>query len=70
MNFPADSQFVQLVYWLINTAGMGGIAVGLIALVSVIAYSLTLRWIARGARADEADTFAYPTPALYEHEEA
>ena len=69
MNFPAEQPFVQFAYWLVNTAGLGGVAVGLVAGISTFAYSLTLRWIAKGARADEVEAFAYPTPALHsEHE--
>jgi hypothetical protein len=29
---------------------------------------LTLRWIKRGAEANESETYAYPTPALLDHE--
>ena len=66
MNFPMDSPVFQFFYWLVNTAGLGGIAVSLVGGGSVLAYFLTLRWIRRGGEADDAETYAYPTPALHE----
>lgn len=67
MNFPLDRPVFQFLYWLVNTAGLGGLAVGLIVIVSLSAYGSALRWIARGAQADEPEEYAYPTPALHEH---
>ncbi|MBI3958891.1 MAG: hypothetical protein HY328_08780 [Chloroflexi bacterium] len=67
MNFPMDNPFFQFLFWLLNTPGIGGIAVGLIGLISVSIYASSLYWIARGARADEVDTYAYPTPTLLDH---
>ncbi len=67
MNFPLDNPIFQFLYWLVNTAGLGGLTVGLIVLISVTAYGSALRWIATGARADEPEEYAYPTPALHEH---
>ncbi len=67
MNFP-DTAFFHWLYNLINTPGYGGIVVGLLALVIVVSVILMLRWIARGANADEAEEYAYPTPALHHHE--
>jgi len=67
MNFPLEIPIFQFFYWLVNTAGLGGLAVGLIVVISVGAYGSALRWIARGAQADELETYAYPTPALHEH---
>lgn len=67
MNFPLDNPIFQFFYWLVNTAGLGGLIVGLIVIISVSAYGSALRWIARGAQADELETYAYPTPALHEH---
>lgn len=68
MNFPMDNPIFQFFYWLVNTAGLGGIVVGLVGAGSVLAYALTLRWISRGAQADETETYAYPTPALHRHQ--
>ncbi len=67
MNFPMDSPFFQFLYWLMNTPGLGGIAVvGLAAALAVI-FATTLFWIGSGAKAKEANTYAYPTPALHDH---
>jgi len=66
MNFPHSPLF-NFLYWLINTAGLGSVIVGLIAAISIVSYGLTLRWISRGAQADEAEEYAYPTPTLHGH---
>jgi hypothetical protein len=63
MNFP-ETPFFEWLYWLINTPGLGGVVVGLLALFILVAVFFTLRWIARGAEADEKSEYAYPTPAL------
>lgn len=68
MNFPIENPLFQFFYWLVNTAGLGGIVVALVGGGSVLAYVLTLRWIARGADAEEDEIYAYPTPALHGHE--
>jgi len=67
LNFPLENPIFQFLYWLVNTAGLGGLVVGLIAVISVGAYGSALRWIARGAQAEEPETYAYPTPALHDH---
>jgi hypothetical protein len=67
MAFPVDNPIFGFFYWLLNTAGVGGLTVGLIVIVAVLAYGGALRWIANGARVDEPGTYAYPTPALHEH---
>lgn len=66
MNFP-DNPIFQFFYWLVNTPGLGGIGVGLIVIISVSAAGSALWWIAKGAQADELETYAYPTPALHDH---
>ncbi len=66
MNFPDNSIF-RFLYWLVNTPGLGGLIVGLIVVISVSAFGGALNWIARGAQADELETYAYPTPALHDH---
>lgn len=63
-----QNPLIDFLYWLINTPPVGGIVVGLIAGGSILAYGLTLRWIARGREAGERETYAYPTPALHEEE--
>ncbi|MBI4769703.1 MAG: hypothetical protein HY784_04640 [Chloroflexi bacterium] len=67
MNFPMQYPIFQLFYWLVNTAGLGGIAVALVGGGSVLAYALTLRWISKGAMSAEPETYSFPTPALHEH---
>jgi hypothetical protein len=68
MNFPMDNPLFQLFYWLVNTAGLGGIVVGIVGTGSLLAYALTLRWIYKGGQTDEVETYAYPTPALHQHQ--
>jgi hypothetical protein len=63
MNFP-ETPFFEWLYWLINTPGLGGIIVTLLALLILVMVFFTLRWIALGADADEKSEYAYPTPAL------
>lgn len=67
MNFPLQNPVFQFFYWLVNTAGVGGITVGFIVIVAVTFAGGALRWIARGAEANELEAYAYPTPALHEH---
>jgi hypothetical protein len=67
MRFPVDSPIFQFFYWLVNTPGLGGLTVGLIVVIAVTAAGSALRWIVRGAQADELETYAYPTPALHNH---
>jgi len=68
MNFPMEYPIFQFFYWVVNTASLGGIAVSLVGGGSVLAYFLTLRWIADGGRVSGVDTYAYPTPSLHHHE--
>lgn len=68
MNFPMEYPVFRFLYWLINTAGLGGIIAIVLGAGSAISYLLTLRWIKRGAEANEPETYAYPTPALLGHE--
>lgn len=67
MNFPLENPIFGLFYWLVNTAGLGGLAVGFVVLIAVSAFGSALRWIARGALVDEPETYAYPTTAFHEH---
>lgn len=68
MNFPMEYPIFQFFYWLVNTAGLGGIALAMVGGGSVLANFLVLRWIARGGAVPESDTYSYPTPALHRHE--
>ncbi len=67
MNFPLGNPIFQFFYWLVNTAGVGSITVGIIVIIALISAGSALRWIARGAQSDDLETYAYPTPALHEH---
>jgi len=66
MNFP-DSPLFHALYWLINAAGNGGVAVGIIATISIVSYVLTIRWIIQGGSVDEEETYSYPTETLLGH---
>lgn len=69
MDIPFDNPIIQFFYWLLHTPGLGGMMVLLVGSGSIIAYSLTLRWIRAGGEVEEEETFAYPTPALtHQHE--
>lgn len=67
MRFPLDNPIFQFFFWLVNTPGLGGLFVSLIVIIWVVAAGSALRWIARGAEADETETYSYPTPALHVH---
>lgn len=69
MNFPMEYPLFRFFYWLINTAGIGGIVATFLGVSSITAYVLTLRWIKGGANVEERETYAYPTPALHRHDE-
>lgn len=71
MNFPMDNPFFQFAYWLVNTPTLGGIAIGMIALVSLAVYALMLRWVLGSDEQDPREpVYAYPTPALHHSSEA
>ena len=64
MSIPPNP-ILHLIYWLINTPGLGGLSVAAIILACLGSFAATLRWIAAGAHADETPTYAFPTPALH-----
>ena len=68
MNFPIDNPILQAVYWLVNTAGVGGLIVGLLGASIVTAVALMLRWIAAADRLSEREQFSYPTTAFHHYE--
>jgi hypothetical protein len=65
MNFPLENPVLQFFYWLVDTPGLGGLTVILFSGASVALYALVLRWVHRGALAEEVETYSYPTPALH-----
>jgi hypothetical protein len=67
MNFPLDNPIYHFLYWLVNTPGLGGLGVGFIIVACLSSFAAALRWIARGAQADEPTTYAYPTSAFHDH---
>ena len=67
MNFPLELPVYRFLFWLVNTAGVGGLIALLVGGGSVSAYALVMRWIHKGGEADEADTYSYPTPAFHQH---
>jgi hypothetical protein len=70
MNFPMDLPLFRFLYWLINTAGIGGIAVLMVAGGSFAAYFVILRWVRQGAEADEEEVYAFPTSTLLGHHDS
>ena len=70
MNFPMEYPAFRLAYWLLNTAGIGGLLVVLFIGGLGSTYLLVMRWVLMGARADEGDLYAYPTSTLIGHGEA
>ncbi len=67
MNFPIENPIFQFFYRLVDTPGIGGIVVGLIIVSSLLIYAGAIAFIARGADADEVETYAYPTTSLEHH---
>jgi hypothetical protein len=65
MEIPYEYPIFQFLYALVNTPGLGGIAVFLIASGSISMYAAALRWIHQGGKEDEKDVYSYPTPALH-----
>lgn len=68
MNFPLEYPIFQFFFWLVNTAGVGGIFSILVGAGSLISYSLILRWITKEDPSDGQETYTYPTPALHHHD--
>lgn len=67
MNFPMEYPIFQFFYWLVNTAGLGGIFVLIAGAGSLLSYAFILRWIARPDK-NEIELYSYPTPALHHDE--
>lgn len=65
MNFP-DTPFFHLIYWFLNTAGVGGVASILLTVSLVAGFLTTIRWVVMGAKADENEVYSYPTSSLIE----
>ncbi|GAB4565021.1 MAG: hypothetical protein Kow0047_15240 [Anaerolineae bacterium] len=60
MNFPLEYPVYRFLYWLFNTAGVGGAIVTVIAVTLIVSYGAMLRWIARGAEAPETRSYLFP----------
>jgi hypothetical protein len=70
MNVPIDNPIIQFLFWLLHTPGVGGIAVIVVGLGSVLIYTFTLLWIRAGEAVGDADMYSYPTPTLiHPHEQ-
>src|SRR3990172_3049555 len=70
MNFPMEYPVFRFLYWLLNPPGIGGIAIMLLIGGLVTTYLLMLRWVVKGARAEESDQYAFPTSSLIGHGES
>ncbi len=68
MNDTPDLPLLRLIFWIINTPGLGGIYLGAIDVICLGGFVMALRWIVHGGHADENGTYAYPTPTLLDHE--
>jgi hypothetical protein len=65
MNFPMQYPLFQFFYWLVNTAGLGGLFVVILDGGLFLCCVLIMRWISRGGETNEKETFTYPTSALH-----
>ena len=68
MNFPMENELMQILYWLVNTPGLGGLISILLGGGSILTYALMLRWIIQGGNVREDDIYLYPTPSFHKHE--
>ena len=66
MNFPLENPLFRLLYWLINTAGIGGVIILVIAGGLVTTFILVMLWVTAGSYVDEPDIYTYPTHSLLE----
>jgi len=67
MNFPLENPIYRFLYWLINTPTIGGIVALLILGTLTTAFVWALLWVINGAKADEPESYAYPTSSLIGH---
>jgi hypothetical protein len=68
MNFPMIQPIYQFFYWLVNTAGLGGVVFLILVPGAALAAIWTLRWIRDGSLVKESETYSYPTPTLYDND--
>ena len=68
MNFPMENPLFRFLYWLINTPTIGGVVAVLIIGGLLATFAITLFWVAQGAKADEAESYTYPTSSLIGHD--
>jgi len=59
MNFPMDKPLFQFFYWLVNTPGMGSVAIALLVGAAVTIFFLTLRWIV-SAKNESEEALPFP----------
>ena len=67
MNFPLDNPLFRFLYWLINTPTIGGVVALLILGSLITTFVFALIWVVNGAKADEPDSYAFPTTTLIGH---
>lgn len=60
MNFPMEYPIFRFFYWLVNTAGVGGLLVTLEAMTVFVVYGLVLRWVASASKKDDREIYLFP----------
>jgi hypothetical protein len=69
MDFPIENPVFRFLYWLLNTPGLGALAVAMLSGGLLTTFGLSLRWIVRGSQAAERDIFTFPTSGFHTHAE-
>jgi len=68
MNFPLEYGFFRLIYWILNTPGVGGVVALLIGGGIVSLVLLALQWITSAGNVDDDSLYSFPTSTLLEEE--
>lgn len=64
MSIPPEP-ILNFIYWLLNTPGIGGLAVAAIVLACLGGSAAVLRWIVAAGQVDEGPVYPYPPSALH-----
>lgn len=68
MNFPLEHGIFRLIYWILNTPGIGGLAALLIGGGIVFSVVSALRWIFVAGTIDDDHIYSFPTSSLLDEE--